>query len=173
MFDMGIGMGEMLLVGVIALIVLGPEKFPDYAKLFIRASRDLRSYLNELKMEIAKEVNPLKKELEPLKKELETLSREDPEKLIDVLAGTPTSDEGEYGKPPAGRDSSAGNPPAEVSGIPGGGVMEGEGAAYSTTPPVAPVSAASSSNGAVRSGASEEAEDPYDFEKNPPPERLD
>nr|MBP9004287.1 twin-arginine translocase subunit TatB [Candidatus Hydrogenedentota bacterium] len=57
MFDMGIGMGEMLLVGVIALIVLGPEKFPDCAKLFIRASRDLRGYLNELKTEIAKEVN--------------------------------------------------------------------------------------------------------------------
>ncbi len=172
MFDMGIGMGEMLLVGVIALIVLGPEKFPDYAKLFIRASRDLRGYLNELKTEIAKEVNPLKKELDPLKKEVEKLGREDPEKLIDVLAGTVSSDEGEYGKPPAEEATTTQQPESQAPGVPGGGVMEGEGAAYSTTPPASAVSADAAPDMAGDAGP-REVDDPYDFEKNPPPDRLD
>lgn len=164
MFDMGIGMGEMLFVAVIALIVLGPEKFPDYAKLFIRASRDLRGYFNEIKTEIAKEVNPIKKEID-------TLSRQDPEKLIDALAGTSASDEGEYGRPPAG--DSSGSPKTDTdtqaSGVPNGGVMEGAGAAYTTenqnAPSAPPFDAAAS--------AGQDEDDPYDFEKNPPPERLD
>lgn len=74
----GIGFTEMLLIAGIALIVMGPEKFPDFAKLVIRTIRDLRGYVDDIKQEVTKE-------LKPLKKEMDTLSRIDPEKYIDSL----------------------------------------------------------------------------------------
>jgi sec-independent protein translocase protein TatB len=80
MFE-SIGFSEMLLIAVIALIVLGPEKFPEYAKIFLRATRDLQGYIKSIREDLAKEVNPLKGELDKLK-------RQDPEKLLDALMKT-------------------------------------------------------------------------------------
>lgn len=80
MFD-SIGFSEMLLIAVIALIVLGPEKFPEYAKIFLRATRDLQGYIQSVREDLAKEVNPLKKEFD-------ALSRQDPEKLLDTFMKT-------------------------------------------------------------------------------------
>lgn len=75
---LGIGFGEMILIAGIALVVIGPEKFPDFAKLLIRTVRDLRGYVDEIKTEVSRE-------LKPLKKEMDSLSRIDPEKYIDSL----------------------------------------------------------------------------------------
>lgn len=75
---MGIGFTEMIVIAGIALVVIGPEKFPDFAKLVIRTIRDLRGYMDEMKSEVAKE-------LKPLKKEMAALSKIDPEKYIDSL----------------------------------------------------------------------------------------
>ncbi len=75
---MGIGFTEMIVIAGIALVVIGPEKFPDFAKLVIRTIRDLRGYMDEMKAEVAKE-------LKPLKKEMDALSKIDPEKYIDSL----------------------------------------------------------------------------------------
>ena len=80
MFE-SIGFSEMLLVAVIALIVLGPEKFPEYAKIFLRASRDLQGYIRGIREDLAKEVNPLKKEFD-------SIARQDPEKLLDAFMKT-------------------------------------------------------------------------------------
>ncbi|MEQ1841737.1 MAG: twin-arginine translocase TatA/TatE family subunit, partial [Verrucomicrobiales bacterium] len=68
----------MIVIAGIALVVIGPEKFPDFAKLVIRTIRDLRGYVDEMKSEVAKE-------LKPLKKEMDALSKIDPEKYIDSL----------------------------------------------------------------------------------------
>lgn len=75
---MGLGFTEIIVIAGIALVVIGPEKFPDFAKLVIRTIRDLRSYVDEVKLEVGKE-------LKPLKKEMDALSRIDPEKYIDSL----------------------------------------------------------------------------------------
>jgi len=80
---MGIGITEMVLIAGIALVVIGPEKFPDFAKLMIRTIRDLRSYVDEVKLEVGKE-------FKPLKKEMEALSKIDPEKYIDSLTAEAT-----------------------------------------------------------------------------------
>lgn len=85
MFD-SIGFSEMLLIAVIALIVLGPEKFPEYAKIFLRATRDLQGYIKGIREDLAKEVNPLKGELDKLK-------RQDPEKLLDAFMKTGDKEE--------------------------------------------------------------------------------
>lgn len=72
----GIGFTEMIIIAGIALVVLGPEKFPEFAKIAIRAIRDIRGYFDEVKTEIAKEVKPLEKELNELTRKGNELYRE-------------------------------------------------------------------------------------------------
>jgi len=91
---MGIGFGEMILIAGIALVVIGPEKFPDFAKIMLRTIRDLRGYMDEVKHEVTKE-------LRPVQKELQNLSRYDPETYLNAL----TDDEK---KPPS--TASSGSP---------------------------------------------------------------
>jgi Tat protein translocase TatB subunit len=78
---LGIGLWEMLLLMGIGLIVIGPEKFPDFAKMATRAFRDFRGYMDEMKSEIAKEVRPVQRELREV-------SRYDPEAYIDTFSET-------------------------------------------------------------------------------------
>lgn len=82
----GIGFTEMVLIGGIALVVIGPEKFPDFAKLVIRTVRDLRGYVDDVKGEVTRE-------LTPIKREMDSLSRIDPEKYIDSLTSGEAEDE--------------------------------------------------------------------------------
>jgi sec-independent protein translocase protein TatB len=75
---MGIGPGEMILIAGIALVVIGPERFPEFAKIVMRTFRDLRGYVDDVKGE-------LRKELQPVKKEIDDVSRYKPEDYIDAL----------------------------------------------------------------------------------------
>ena len=77
---LGIGMGEMLIIAAIALVAIGPEKFPDFAKMAIKTIRDLRGYMDDVKTEVAKE-------LAPVKKEVRELSKYKPEDYIDAMTG--------------------------------------------------------------------------------------
>jgi len=61
-----IGFAEIALIAGIALIVLGPEKFPEFAKVAMRGVRDIRKYMSEAQQEISKELNPLKDELDDI-----------------------------------------------------------------------------------------------------------
>lgn len=72
----GIGFTEMIIIAGIALVVLGPEKFPEFAKIAIRAIRDIRGYFDEVKTEIAKEVKPLEKELNEITRKSNEIYRE-------------------------------------------------------------------------------------------------
>jgi Tat protein translocase TatB subunit len=45
----GIGMPELILIAVVALIVLGPKKLPDLAKSMGRAVREFKKATSELK----------------------------------------------------------------------------------------------------------------------------
>jgi sec-independent protein translocase protein TatA len=58
----GIGMGEMIIILVVALIVLGPAKLPEIAKSmgkgyaeFIKAMRDVRSEVDHAAMSVEEE----------------------------------------------------------------------------------------------------------------------
>lgn len=83
---LGIGMGEMIVIGGIALIVIGPERFPEFAKIVMRTIRDVRGYVDEAKREITKEIAPVKRELDEM-------SRYDPETYIDRLMADDDEDE--------------------------------------------------------------------------------
>lgn len=63
---MGIGFWEMMLLAGIALVVIGPEKFPDFAKVVVRTVRDLRGYMDEVKRELSDELKPVEREMRSL-----------------------------------------------------------------------------------------------------------
>lgn len=48
----GMGMGELLLILVVALIVLGPDKIPEAAKAIGKGMRELRRHSRDLKSTI-------------------------------------------------------------------------------------------------------------------------
>ena len=62
----GLSLSHILIIAAIALVVLGPEKFPEFAKIALRAFRDLRGYVDDIKREMAEELNPVKNELTKL-----------------------------------------------------------------------------------------------------------
>jgi len=70
----------MVVIAGIALMVLGPEKFPGHAKIFLRMLRDVRDHWDDAKREITKELNPVKKELRDLQ-------RFKPEEFLDKMTG--------------------------------------------------------------------------------------
>ncbi len=76
---LGIGFWEMALIAGVALIVMGPDRFPEFAKIVMRTIRDLRSYVDDVKGDI-------EKELRPVKRELRDLSRYRPEDYIEGVA---------------------------------------------------------------------------------------
>ena len=78
---LGIGFGEMILIAGIALVIIGPEKFPEFAKIVLRTVRDLRGYVEEAKRDISKE-------LKPVRREIQDLSRYNPEDYVETLAGS-------------------------------------------------------------------------------------
>jgi sec-independent protein translocase protein TatB len=55
MFDMGFT--ELLVIGVVALLVLGPERLPGAVRSSSKKLSQLKSMFNSLKEELAKEVN--------------------------------------------------------------------------------------------------------------------
>jgi sec-independent protein translocase protein TatB len=51
----GLGMGEILMVLLVALLVLGPEKLPDAARTIGKGLRDLRRHTRDIEDTIAKD----------------------------------------------------------------------------------------------------------------------
>lgn len=75
-----IGMPELLVIAGLALIILGPEKFPSHAKIALRMFRDFKEHWEDAKREITNELNPVKKEIREFQKFK-------PEELLDKLTG--------------------------------------------------------------------------------------
>lgn len=89
---LGIGMPEMILIAGLALVLLGPEKFPVFAKVVLHAIRDIRGYWDEIKKDVTEE-------LKPFKKELKELSRYNPEDYIESLGVAIASEKKDENKP--------------------------------------------------------------------------
>ncbi|MCK5688791.1 twin-arginine translocase TatA/TatE family subunit [Myxococcota bacterium] len=65
----GLGIWEIFLIGVIALIVLGPRRIPELANQLGRAFRELRNASNELKSGLVGPENGLKEEIQDVVKQ--------------------------------------------------------------------------------------------------------
>ena len=59
----GLGFSEILLCLVIALIVFGPEKLPELARLLGRTMGELRRTLDDIKLEVNAPIDDIRKEV--------------------------------------------------------------------------------------------------------------
>ncbi|BAU23250.1 hypothetical protein THC_0864 [Caldimicrobium thiodismutans] len=80
-----IGFSEALIIFLVALIVLGPEKLPEVGRFLAKLSLEVKKAIDELKREL--ELEDVEKDLKEAKKEIEELKEEvtDPMKLLDKL----------------------------------------------------------------------------------------
>ncbi|MGB9627388.1 MAG: Sec-independent protein translocase protein TatB [Thermodesulfobacteriota bacterium] len=93
MFD--IGMQELLVILVIALIVFGPNKIPELAKSFGKALREFKKATEEMKNSFEEEAEEFKNSKENLPKLIEEMdSHKEPE-----TPKSPSSDESPPNKP--------------------------------------------------------------------------
>ena len=67
---LGIGMPEIVLIVLIAVVVLGPERFPQAAVQVARAIKWLRSYATANTRELRNEFAELTREYEEMREEL-------------------------------------------------------------------------------------------------------
>lgn len=72
MFD--VGFGELIVIGVVALLVLGPERMPKLARDVGRWVGSARRYVNRIREDIDREVELT--ELRRLRDEIEAKARE-------------------------------------------------------------------------------------------------
>jgi Tat protein translocase TatB subunit len=98
----GIGMPELILIAVVALIVLGPKKLPDLAKSMVRAVREFKKATNELKetFQVDGEFNEAKKVFEEFHAEVDKTIRPEAERPDPSAAAEPPT-------PPAGPPAAA------------------------------------------------------------------
>ncbi|MDO8615700.1 MAG: twin-arginine translocase TatA/TatE family subunit [Dehalococcoidia bacterium] len=66
----GIGLPEVVVVAVIAVIVLGPERMPAVAVQIARAIKYLRGYATDATAQMRGELSELTKEYEEVRREL-------------------------------------------------------------------------------------------------------
>ncbi len=53
----GLSFGELLIIAVLALLLLGPERLPEAAKTIGKSLRELRRVTDDLKDQVAQELN--------------------------------------------------------------------------------------------------------------------
>lgn len=94
-----IGIMEFIIILGLALVFVGPEKFPEFTKIMMRTIRDIRNYINDIKQDIADEMRPVKNEVRQL-------SRYRPEDYIESIVDSVTEDE----------ESPSATPPPSTSG---------------------------------------------------------
>lgn len=87
----GIGMPELILIAVVALIVLGPKKLPDLAKSLGRAVREFQKATTELKetFQVDSEISEAKKAFNEFHSEVNKTIQSEVEGPAKTPAGEP------------------------------------------------------------------------------------
>jgi sec-independent protein translocase protein TatA len=67
---LGIGLPEIILILVVALIVVGPKRLPEVAVHLARVIRQLRGYATDVTSQMRGELDELTREYEQVRKEL-------------------------------------------------------------------------------------------------------
>lgn len=85
------GFTEMMIIGVVALVVVGPEKLPTTARAVGRYVGKLQRYIRDIKAEIDRsaelqELQKMKQDLESSAREIEQSARELEQKISDDSA---------------------------------------------------------------------------------------
>ena len=96
---MKIGVWELVVVFIVALLVIGPDKLPEYAKKLGEALRQFKKYSSEATKEIRESVvEPLQEAQRPLREAMEPLN--DLEKSVRGEVDDLKKSFEEIGKPP-------------------------------------------------------------------------
>jgi len=91
----GIGMPELLIILVVALIVFGPNKLPEVGKSMGRAVREFKKAINEFKqsMDVDTDLTEVKKAFDEIKGDvketIEIKPKPEPEKKTEIVEKTP------------------------------------------------------------------------------------
>lgn len=72
----GIGLPEMIVILVVALVVVGPDKLPELARSLAKGINELRSTMNQLKENFSEETKVISSVQEDLKKTAGQISTE-------------------------------------------------------------------------------------------------
>lgn len=94
-----IGFSELVLVAVVALLVLGPEKLPHTIRMVAAYTGRIRRAVNQLKYELESEVEAQERKLR-LQKENKTISQLEPTKTGETQITAPTSSSAPSGPEP-------------------------------------------------------------------------
>lgn len=65
-----IGLGEMIVIGIIALLVFGPERLPELARQAARFLSQMRGAADEIQRALLAESEPIKQSLNEVKQEV-------------------------------------------------------------------------------------------------------
>ncbi len=69
----GIGLPQLLLVFLVAMLVLGPERLPEVARQLARGIRTLRSYADEVQGQFQGEIGGLREEFLDIQRDLSSI----------------------------------------------------------------------------------------------------
>lgn len=78
-----LGFPEIIMIFIVALIVFGPKKLPDFAKTLGRTIREFRKTINDAKASIEEEIDKadISQEIQELNREIkESIEEPDDEK---------------------------------------------------------------------------------------------
>ena len=116
-----VGWGEMLLLVVVGLVVLGPERLPDAIRWTTGAIRQAREYLSGATSQLRDELGPEFDDLRQPLSELQKLRGMTPRAALTkhLLDGDDSWITGDFDTPPA-KPHSAAMPPAPVVQQPDG-----------------------------------------------------
>ncbi|MBO8143146.1 MAG: twin-arginine translocase subunit TatB [Thermodesulfobacterium sp.] len=87
---LNIGFSEAVIIFLVALIVLGPEKLPELGKFLGKLSLELKKGIAEIKKEL--EIEDLEEDIKEAKKEIEELKEEQVD-IFNPLKSKSKSDE--------------------------------------------------------------------------------
>ncbi len=74
----GLGIGEILVILIVALLVFGPEKLPELARTLGKTTAELKRSLDEIKFEINSPKQEIQKQFKEIKQELNQVLTEEP-----------------------------------------------------------------------------------------------
>lgn len=72
---LNVGIGEMVVIAIIALLVFGPERLPEVARQAARVFGQLRQASDDIRRVLAEQAEPIKEPLEQARREIESVSQ--------------------------------------------------------------------------------------------------
>jgi sec-independent protein translocase protein TatB len=70
---LGIGLPELIVILIVAVIVVGPKRLPEVAVQIARAIRQLRGYATDVTAQMRSELDELTRDYEQVRKEVQDL----------------------------------------------------------------------------------------------------